>query len=85
MAGNQGNDMKGTRPDPKVADPDKDVVSTIGQEGRQAGNQQSGGQQSGQQQTQQMQQQTQQPQGNQQSGQQDQRQGGNADTQRANR
>jgi len=74
MAGTQGNDMKGTRPDPKVADPNKDVVSTRGQEDGRAGNQQSGGQQSGQQQ-----------QGNQQSGQQDQRQGGNADTQRANR
>jgi hypothetical protein len=64
MAGNQGNDMKGTRPDPKVADPNKDVVSTHGQEDAQAGNQQSGGQQSGQQ---------------------DLHQGGNADTQRANR
>jgi hypothetical protein len=74
MAGNQGNDMKGTRPDPKVADPNKDVVSTHGQEDAQAGNQQSGGQQSGQQ-----------HQGNQQSGQQDLHQGGNADTQRANR
>ena len=74
MAGNQGNDMKGTRPDPKVADPNKDVVSTLGQEDGQAGNRQSGGQQSGQQQ-----------QGNQQSGQQDLRQGGNADTPRANR
>ncbi len=81
-----GNDMKGTRPDPKVADPNKDVVSTRGQEDRQAGNQQSGGQGSSQQQTQQTQQ-TQQPQqeSRQQSGQQDLRQGGNADTQRANR
>jgi hypothetical protein len=43
---NQGNDMKGTRPDPKVADPNKDVVATAGQ---QSGNQQSGSQQSGQQ------------------------------------
>lgn len=72
-----GNDMKGTRPDPKVADPDKDLVSTLGQEDQGAGNQQSGSQGSGQQQSQQR--------GNQQSGQQDQRQGGNADTQRANR
>jgi hypothetical protein len=74
MGENQGNAMKGTRPDPKVADPNKDVVSTLGQEDGQAGNQQSGGQQSGQQQ-----------QGNQQSGQQEMRQGGNADSQRANR
>jgi hypothetical protein len=50
---NQGNDMKGTRPDPNVADPSKDVVATAGQQGRQSGNQQSGQQgnlQSGQQQ-----------------------------------
>lgn len=69
-----GNDMKGTRPDPKVINPDKDLVSTLGQEDRQAGNQQSGNQGAGQHQ-----------QGDQQSGQQDQRQGGNADVQRANR
>ncbi len=93
MGEQRGNDMKGTRPDPKVADPNKDVVSTLGQEDGQAGNQQSGGQQSGQQQRSQQQgnqQQGNQQQGNQQSGQQqslqqDQRQGGNADTQRANR
>jgi len=59
MNANQGNDMKGTRPDQNVADPSKDVVATAGQQG---GNQQSGQQQG--------QQQSGQQQGNQQSGQQ---------------
>lgn len=64
MAQNQGNDMKGTRPDPAVADPSKDVVATAGQQDGGSGSRQSGqlgGQQQGSQQQQQ---------GSQQSGQQ---------------
>lgn len=49
MGENQTNQQKQSRPDPAVADPDKDLVSTAGQG---LGNQQSGqqtGKQSGQQ------------------------------------
>lgn len=55
MAQNQGNDMKGTRPDPAVADPSKDVVATAGQQdgGNQQSGQQQGNMQSGQQNSQQ--------------------------------
>jgi len=80
MAQDQGNDMKGTRPDPAVDDPSKDVVATAGQQdggrdnqqsGQQGSQQQSGNQQSEQQRGQQSQQGQQgQQQGNQQSGQQ---------------
>jgi len=51
MGENQTNQQKQSRPDPAVADPDKDLVSTAGQ-GQGLGNQQSGqqtGKQSGQQ------------------------------------
>lgn len=69
MGENQSNQQKQSRPDPAVADPDKDLVSTAGQ-GRGLGNQQSDSQQTGNQQSGQ--------QGSQQ-------QGGQADQQRANR
>lgn len=69
MGENQSNLQKQSRPDPAVADPDKDLVSTAGQ-GRGLGNQQSDSQQSGNKQSGQ--------QGSQQ-------QGGQADQQRANR
>ena len=52
MGENQSNQQKQSRPDPAVADPDKDLVSTAGQGqglGNQQSNQQSGNQQSGQQ------------------------------------
>jgi len=69
MGENQSNQRKQSRPDPAVADPDKDLVSTAGQ-GQGLGNQQSDSQQSGNKQSGQ--------QGSQQ-------QGGQADQQRANR
>lgn len=50
MGENQSNQQKQSRPDPAVADPDKDLVSTAGQ-GRGLGNQQSDSQQTGNQQS----------------------------------